>query len=66
MMDYQFSIEYIGDLRTKSIHHGSSSEIITDAPIDNEGLGRAIAGAVQAELQTQKRSGGILNPYGAA
>ena len=40
MMDCQFSIEYIGDLRTKSIHHGSSSEIITDAPIDNEGLGR--------------------------
>ena len=33
---------------------------------DNEGLGRAIAAAVQAELQNQKRSGGILNPYGAA
>ena len=33
---------------------------------DNEGLGRAIAQAVQAELQNQKRSGGILNPYGAA
>jgi len=29
-------------------------------------LGNAIAAAVQKELQNQKRSGGILNPYGAA
>ena len=29
-------------------------------------LGNAIALAVQKELQNQKRSGGILNPYGAA
>ena len=29
-------------------------------------LGNAIAAAVQRELQNQKRSGGILNPYGAA
>ena len=29
-------------------------------------LGRAIASAVQKELQFQKRSGGILNPYGVA
>ena len=33
---------------------------------DNEDLGRAIALAVQEELQNQKRSGGILNPYGVA
>ena len=33
---------------------------------DMEGLGKAIAHAVQQELHTQKRSGGILNPYGAA
>jgi hypothetical protein len=25
-----------------------------------------VAGAVQEELQYQKRSGGILNPYGAS
>jgi hypothetical protein len=31
-----------------------------------ENLGKAIALAVQQELQNQKRSGGILNPYGAA
>jgi hypothetical protein len=29
-------------------------------------LGQVIARAVQQELQNQKRSGGILNPYGAA
>lgn len=29
-------------------------------------LGSAVARAVQQELQNQKRSGGILNPYGAA
>lgn len=29
-------------------------------------LGKAIAKAVQQELQNQKRSGGILNPYGVA
>jgi hypothetical protein len=29
-------------------------------------LGNAIAAAVQKELQNQKRSGGILSPYGAA
>jgi hypothetical protein len=33
---------------------------------DMDKLGGAIAQAVQAELQNQKRSGGILNPYGAA
>jgi hypothetical protein len=31
-----------------------------------ENLGRLVASAVQDELQYQKRSGGILNPYGAA
>ena len=33
---------------------------------DNEGLGIAIAKAVQEELQNQKRAGGILNRYGTA
>ena len=31
-----------------------------------ENLGQIIAAAVQKELQNQKRSGGILNPYGSA
>ena len=34
--------------------------------MDMEALGTAVAGAVQKELQNQKRSGGILNPYGVA
>jgi len=33
---------------------------------DAGNLGNAIARAVQQELQNQKRSGGILNPYGVA
>ena len=33
---------------------------------DMENLGAAIARAVQQELQAQKRSGGILSPYGVA
>ena len=33
---------------------------------DMDKLGVAIAKAVQQELQSQKRSGGILNPYGVA
>ena len=33
---------------------------------DMDKLGSAIAAAVQTELQNQKRSGGILNPYGVA
>ncbi len=34
--------------------------------MDGENLGKAVAAAVQKELQNQKRSGGILSPYGAA
>ena len=33
---------------------------------DNKQLGKAIAQAVQRELQNQKRSGGILSPYGVS
>jgi hypothetical protein len=33
---------------------------------DMDKMGGAIARAVQEELQNQKRSGGILNPYGVA
>ena len=34
--------------------------------MDMDKMGAAVAAAVQKELQNQKRSGGILNPYGAA
>ena len=36
----QIKIEYIGDLRTESIHLDSGDLITTDAPKDNQGLGR--------------------------
>ena len=36
-------ITYIGDLRTSSIHLNSNSEIISDAPLDNNGKGEAFS-----------------------
>jgi len=36
----QIRVEYIGDLRTESIHLDSNDKILTDAPKDNQGLGR--------------------------
>ena len=36
-------VTYIGDLRTSSIHLQSGSEIITDAPTDNNGKGEAFS-----------------------
>ncbi len=34
---------YIGDLRTKAFHVRSGTEIITDAPVDNQGKGEAFS-----------------------
>jgi len=59
---------------------GQNNNVTVNVAIDNQGnassdvtqngqgadIGRAVARAVQLELQNQKRSGGILNPYGAA
>ena len=36
-------VTYLGDLRTSSIHLQSGTEIITDAPIDNNGKGEAFS-----------------------
>ncbi|MCO5260528.1 MAG: OsmC family protein [Crocinitomicaceae bacterium] len=36
-------VEYIGSLRTKCTHYRSGTEIITDAPIDNNGRGEAFS-----------------------
>lgn len=36
-------ITYLGDLRTSSIHLNSGSEIISDAPLDNNGKGEAFS-----------------------
>lgn len=60
---------------------GSTNNVVVNVSIDSNGnaqnstgqstlegrnLGNAVAVAVQKELQNQKRSGGILNPYGAS
>jgi len=60
---------------------GSTNNVQVNVNVDNSGnassdskggagmgadLGKVVAKAVQEELQYQKRSGGILNPYGAA
>jgi hypothetical protein len=44
---------------------GNKSESSSDSRM-GENLGQAISQAVQEELQYQKRSGGILNPYGVS
>ena len=36
-------VTYLGNLRTSSIHLASGSEIISDAPIDNNGKGEAFS-----------------------
>ncbi len=36
-------VTYLGDLRTSSIHISSGSEIISDAPVDNNGKGEAFS-----------------------
>ena len=36
-------VTYTGELRTKSVHLQSGSEIITDAPTDNNGRGEAFS-----------------------
>ena len=38
-MEPQIQVKYLGDLRTKAIHIKSNSNIITDAPVDNQGKG---------------------------
>lgn len=36
-------VTYLGNLRTVSIHLQSNSEIVTDAPLDNNGRGEAFS-----------------------
>ena len=36
-------VTYLGELRTSSIHLNSGSEIISDAPLDNNGKGEAFS-----------------------
>ena len=36
-------VTYLGDLRTSSIHIQSGTEILSDAPVDNNGKGEAFS-----------------------
>lgn len=36
-------VTYLGDLRTSSIHIQSGSEVLSDAPVDNNGKGEAFS-----------------------
>ncbi len=36
-------VTYLGDLRTLSVHVKSGSEIVSDAPVDNNGKGEAFS-----------------------
>ena len=53
---------------TVNVTVDSDGNARNDASGEGQGqdLGKVVARAVQEELQYQKRSGGILNPYGAA
>jgi putative redox protein len=42
-MSVKVSCEYLGDLRVRAIHGPSGTELITDAPVDNQGQGRAFS-----------------------
>ena len=42
-MSIKISCEYLGDLRVRAVHSSSGAEIITDAPIDNQGQGRSFS-----------------------
>jgi putative redox protein len=42
-MSIKISCEYLGDLQVRAVHSGSGAEIITDAPIDNQGQGRSFS-----------------------
>lgn len=44
---------------------GTASTSTEGSQSQGENLGKAIATAVQQELQKQKRHGGLLSPYGA-
>ena len=50
----RIDVEYTGNLHTRSVHEPSGSELETDAPKDNEGLGAAYSPTdlVATELAT--------------
>ena len=66
-------VKGMGDSQTNNVsvgvtinNEGQGQTTTSGDSQQGAGLGRAIAAAVQEELQNQKRPGGILSPYGAA
>ena len=39
----EYTLNYLGDLRVKARHERSGTEIITDAPVDNQGKGESFS-----------------------
>ncbi len=39
----EINIEYQGDLRCQATHHPSGGELVTDAPVDNQGKGESFS-----------------------
>jgi putative redox protein len=42
-MSVKISCEYLGDLRSRATHGPSGSQLLTDAPVDNQGKGEAFS-----------------------
>jgi putative redox protein len=42
-MSVKISCEYLGDLRTRATHGPSGNQLLTDAPVDNQGKGEAFS-----------------------
>jgi putative redox protein len=42
-MSVKISCEYLGDLRTRTTHGPSGNQLLTDAPVDNQGKGEAFS-----------------------
>lgn len=42
-MGVKISCEYLGELRVRSTHGPSGNELLTDAPLDNQGKGEAFS-----------------------
>ena len=39
----RIDVEYLGDLRCRSVHAPSGNQLVTDAPVDNQGKGEAFS-----------------------
>ena len=42
-MSHKIESSYLGELRVSSTHLASNTEIITDAPVDNNGKGESFS-----------------------